>query len=330
MVGEVAVFIDLENLRYGLLNHYGMEPDFRQIVDKAQKYGRPTMMRAYADFSEHPSEITRQLSMCGIEAINIPVKRSLVTKGGQQMERVKNAADMALALDMMVEAFDADTGEKEKVFLMVSGDADYMRLVTQVRNRFGQRVVICSVPESVSNDLVAAAGNETDHYETPEVESVDPEELKTAIVAMVQRGPAPLHYWSLRIIDSWCQDPRQAIPGTAQGETRRHRRTVRRGRAVPAALPRRTLRQAGVRGAAGRRTGAGVGLPLGNRPAAGPRLPRLRTRCRGRSVADPLSLQGDLCVTVWETRREVVLSLPPRWGKVRMGVNRRGRGGAEA
>ena len=216
MVGEVAVFIDLENLRYGLLNHYGMEPDFRQIVDKAQKYGRPTMMRAYADFSEHPSEITRQLSMCGIEAINIPVKRSLVTKGGQQMERVKNAADMALALDMMVEAFDADTGEKEKVFLMVSGDADYMRLVTQVRNRFGQRVVICSVPESVSNDLVAAAGNETDHYETPEVESVDPEELKTAIVSMVQRGPAPLHYWSLRIIDSWCQDPRQAIPGTAK------------------------------------------------------------------------------------------------------------------
>lgn len=216
MVGEVAVFIDLENLRYGLLNHYGMEPDFRQIVDKAQKYGRPTMMRAYADFSEHPSEITRQLSMCGIEAINIPVKRSLVTKGGQQIERVKNAADMALSLDMMVEAFDADTSGKEKVFLMVSGDADYMRLVTQVKNRFGQRVIICSVPESVSNDLVAAAGNETDYYETPEVESVDPDTLKAAIVAMVQRGPAPLHYWSLRIIDSWCQDPRQAIPGTAK------------------------------------------------------------------------------------------------------------------
>jgi len=186
MVGEVAVFIDLENLRYGLLNHYGMEPDFRQIVDKAQKYGRPTMMRAYADFSEHPSEITRQLSMCGIEAINIPVKRSLVTKGGQQIERVKNAADMALSLDMMVEAFDADNGGKEKVFLMVSGDADYMRLVTQVKNRFGQRVIICSVPESVSNDLVSAAGNETDYYETPEVESVDPDTLKAAIEELLQ------------------------------------------------------------------------------------------------------------------------------------------------
>ena len=268
MVGEVAVFIDLENLRYGLLNHYGMEPEFRQIVEKAQKYGRPTMMRAYADFSEHPSEITRQLSMCGIEAINIPVKRSLVTKGGQQIERVKNAADMALALDMLVEAFDADTGGKEKVFLMVSGDADYMRLVTQVRNRFGQRVVICSVPESVSNDLVAAAGNETDHYETPEVESVDPDELKAAIVAMVQRGPSPLHYWSLRIIDSWCQDPRQSIPGTAKEKRDAIGELLRRGRAVPAALPRRTLRQAGVRGIAGRGACDGAGLPV-ERPASG-------------------------------------------------------------
>ena len=55
---------------------------------------------------------------------------------------------MALALDMLVEAFDADTGGKEKVFLMVSGDADYMRLVTQVKNRFGQRVIICSVPRA--------------------------------------------------------------------------------------------------------------------------------------------------------------------------------------
>lgn len=216
MADEVAVFIDLENLRYGLLNHYGVEPDFRQIVEKAQRYGRPTVMRAYADFSEHPAEITRQLSMCGIEAINIPVKRSLVSKNGQQVERVKNAADMALSLDMLIEAFDADTNQKEKAFLMVSGDADYMRLVTQVRNRFGQRVVIVSVPESVSNDLVAAAGGEEDHYETPEIESVDPRLLRGHIVAMVQRGPAPLQYWSLRVIDSWCQDPRQAIPGTAK------------------------------------------------------------------------------------------------------------------
>ena len=57
MSDEVAVFIDLENLRYGLLNQYGIEPDFNKIVEKARAYGRLTMMRAYADFSEHPRRL---------------------------------------------------------------------------------------------------------------------------------------------------------------------------------------------------------------------------------------------------------------------------------
>ncbi len=54
MPDQVAVFIDVENLRYGLINNYGIEPDFRAVVQEAQKYGRPSLMRAYADFAEHP------------------------------------------------------------------------------------------------------------------------------------------------------------------------------------------------------------------------------------------------------------------------------------
>lgn len=109
MDSEVAVFIDLENLRYSLLNNHGMEPDFQAIVEKAKKYGRPSKMRAYADFSEHPPGINRQLQIAGIEAINIPVKRTSVKRGQSQEIRVKNAADMVLALDAIVEAFDADS-----------------------------------------------------------------------------------------------------------------------------------------------------------------------------------------------------------------------------
>ena len=216
MSDEVAVFIDLENLRYGLLNQYGIEPDFNKIVEKARAYGRLTMMRAYADFSEHPPEISRQLTVAGIEAINIPVKRTHVHSGGVQVERVKNAADMVLAMDMLVEAFDADVSHKSKVFIMVTGDSDYVKLVTQVKNRFGHRVIISGVPNTVSNDLVVAAGNEADYYDAPAIESVDMEDLKRAIVEMVQRGPSPLQYWSLKIIDSWCQDVRQGIPGIAR------------------------------------------------------------------------------------------------------------------
>ncbi len=31
---EVAVFVDLENLRYSLFNLYGQEPNFHELVDK--------------------------------------------------------------------------------------------------------------------------------------------------------------------------------------------------------------------------------------------------------------------------------------------------------
>src|SRR5437870_3831115 len=122
MTDEVAVFVDFENLRYGILNNYGQEPNVQMIVEKGKKYGRPSIMRAYADFSEHPNELMRQLQVAGIEAINVPVKRSIYTKSGSgtQIERVKNAADMVLALDAVIEAHEADLNQKAKTFLLVT------------------------------------------------------------------------------------------------------------------------------------------------------------------------------------------------------------------
>jgi len=213
---EVAVFIDLENLRYGLLNYHGIEPDFQGLVEKARKYGRPSIMRAYADFSEHPSELNRALQVAGIEAINIPVKRTISDRGGKSVERVKNAADMVLALDAVLEAIEAYTARRNKVFLIVSGDRDYVKLVTILRNRYDQRVVIAGVPGQVAGDLVAAAGGEKDLIEIKQLPVADKHSIKEKIVKMVKGGPAPLKYWSVRLIDQWAQDSRQNIPGTAK------------------------------------------------------------------------------------------------------------------
>ena len=213
---EVAVFIDFENLRYGLLNYHGSEPDLQDLVEKAKKYGRPSIMKAYADFSEHPSELNRALQVAGIEAINIPVKRSTYDKGGKSVERVKNAADMVLALDAVLEAIEAYTSRQNKVFLIVSGDRDYIKLVTILRNRYEQRVVIVGVPGQVSADLVAAAGGEKAPIDIKQVPKADKNEIKESIVKMVKKGPAPLEFWSVRMIDQWAQDSRHNIPGTAK------------------------------------------------------------------------------------------------------------------
>jgi len=215
MSDEVAVFIDLENLRYGLLNNYGQEPDFGQLVNKAKKYGRPSMMRAYADFSEHPQPLNRQLQVLGIEAINIPVKRTQYTKTTGITERVKNAADMTLALDAIIEALEADNSNEKKIFLIVAGDRDYIKLVTLLRNKFGQRVIICGVPGCISSDLEMAAG-EKDPIDIISPKPVDRFQLKSALVSMIKKGPSPLIYWTRITIDQWAQDSRQAIPGTAK------------------------------------------------------------------------------------------------------------------
>ncbi len=213
--GEVAVFVDLENLRYSMLNLYGLEPDFQSLLDKVRMHGRPSVMRAYADFSEHPASLRRQLQIVGIEAINVPVKK--ISKPGQQhaVERIKNAADMVLALDAVLEASDADSVNNSKTFMLVTGDADYIKLITQLRNRFGQRVVVCGVPGSVSSDLIAAA-NAEDLINVQKPEPVSDEDVASAIVRLVKRGPAPLKFWSMKVLDEWCQHEKNAIPGTAK------------------------------------------------------------------------------------------------------------------
>ncbi len=216
MTQESAMFIDLENLRYSLLNLYGQEPDLNVIMEKAKKYGRPSLMKAYADFSEHPSELNRQLQVVGIDGMNTPVKRSVYKRGGKEVERIKNAADMCLALDAIMEAIDADINGKKKNFLIVAGDRDYVKLVTLIRNRFGQEVYIVGVPGAVSSDLVAAAGGNSDHIEIEPSPPVDKKLLKNNIINMIKSGPAPLKYWTVKIIDQWCQNPKKDIPGTAK------------------------------------------------------------------------------------------------------------------
>ena len=43
---EVAVFVDLENIRYSTINSYGREPDPLVWRDKALKYGLMAVARA--------------------------------------------------------------------------------------------------------------------------------------------------------------------------------------------------------------------------------------------------------------------------------------------
>ncbi|HWV36095.1 MAG TPA: NYN domain-containing protein [Thermomicrobiales bacterium] len=151
---EVAVFVDFENIRYSTINSFGREPDPLAWRDKAMKYGLMSVARAYADFEQHPPQARTRLDVAGFEAHHYPAKKSTDSHG---REKIASRSDLNLVVDIINTALVRPDIE---LFMIFSGDKDFIRLVTTLRNRLGKRVIICGVPGSVSPDLVAAAGEE--------------------------------------------------------------------------------------------------------------------------------------------------------------------------
>src|SRR5215211_2674479 len=151
---EVAVFVDFENIRYSTINSFGREPDPITWRDKALKYGLMAVARSYADFDQHPLPVRNRLDVAGFEAQHYPAKR---TTDNQGREKIVSRSDLNFAIDIINTAL---ARPDIKTFLLFTGDKDFIRVVTTLRNRLGKRVVISGVPGSVSPDLVAAAGEE--------------------------------------------------------------------------------------------------------------------------------------------------------------------------
>jgi uncharacterized LabA/DUF88 family protein len=179
--GEVAVFVDFENIRYSTINSYGREPDPLVWRDKALKYGLMSVARAYADFDQHPAQARTRLDVAGFEPQHYPAKKTSDTYG---REKIASRSDLNLVIDIINTVLvrpDLET------ILLFTGDKDFIRLVTTLRNRLGRRVIICGVPGSVSPDLVAAAGEEDP------LEMAQSEDLDLAVIQAIDTYVKQLH-----------------------------------------------------------------------------------------------------------------------------------------
>lgn len=152
--GEVALFIDFENVRYGLKNTYGLEPEPQKLMEKARKYGPVALANAYADFTEHPEFYRRKLEVAGISPRDIPRRSPDVAH--------KSSSDMAMLLDVIDCLLDRPT---VTTLILMTGDSDFIRAVARARYRFNKKVVVSGVPGCVSNDLIAAADINDPIYE---------------------------------------------------------------------------------------------------------------------------------------------------------------------
>jgi hypothetical protein len=96
----------------------------------------------------------------------------------------------------------------------MTGDSDYIRVITWIKNRFDKRVIVCGVPGTISADLVAAAG-EADHLEADQGVATDALLGSVeAIAIMMKRATPPTGFWTIKLIDQWARDGRNCVPGT--------------------------------------------------------------------------------------------------------------------
>lgn len=176
--GDVAVYIDFENIYISVRNRYDANPNFESIMDRCAEYGRVTIARAYADWYRYP-RVTNALYANSIEPIYVPTYH-YDQKEGRVGKAIKNSVDMHLCIDMM-----KSLGAYGNIgtFVLVTGDRDFIPLINAVRQQ-GKHTVVIGVAEATASHLAQAAddfiyygqvvkglerggsGSEADPYET--------------------------------------------------------------------------------------------------------------------------------------------------------------------
>jgi uncharacterized protein (TIGR00288 family) len=127
---RVALLIDFENIK---------PTSLKQIVERASIFGMVTVKRAYADWSTR-SEAKNILSELGVEAIH----------HFRTTRAKKNASDICLAVDAM----DLLYRDRADVFVLVTADSDFVRLVRRLRED-GKTVVGMGSRGVVSQTLIS-------------------------------------------------------------------------------------------------------------------------------------------------------------------------------
>jgi uncharacterized LabA/DUF88 family protein len=146
---DVGLFIDWENFKYSLYE-VGRMPNVTALIQAVrERYGRPALARAYADWQDYyhrKSADQMNLYAAGIEPVYVPSRR-----GPGQQDRIKNSVDVRMSLDCLEVSF---THAHLQTFVLVAGDADFQHVVGALRRR-GARVIMIGVSGSTALRLAA-------------------------------------------------------------------------------------------------------------------------------------------------------------------------------
>jgi uncharacterized LabA/DUF88 family protein len=147
---DVAVYVDYENLYISLRSTVGQNPNFDVIMDKCREFGRLTQVRAYADWSEFARVVTSQMFSSGVEPIYVPTRKFYDAKTRSQA--TKNSVDIVITIDIMKDVL---LSKNIDIFVLVSGDRDFVPLMNQIRAA-GKEVYAIGVAGCTSSELAVA------------------------------------------------------------------------------------------------------------------------------------------------------------------------------
>jgi uncharacterized LabA/DUF88 family protein len=142
---DTAIFIDLENVYYGL-KKYHFDPDHPDekhnlFLRLQEHYGRDSirLIEAYADFEQ------LDLSMMSLQKKRVHIHQ--VYGNGRDGRERKNAADIQLCIDAMEVLYQIP---EIRTFVIVSADQDMIPLLDRLWSK-GKRVeLVCLQDESLS------------------------------------------------------------------------------------------------------------------------------------------------------------------------------------
>jgi uncharacterized LabA/DUF88 family protein len=151
MPEDLAIFIDWENIYISTVTEYNSKPNVSAILEKAREHGRIVSATAYADWTDGDfRDAPPTLYSNGISPRYISAR---YFSGGRSQKRRTNSIDVMLAVecaDFLHHHAQVDT------YVLVTGDGDFIPLVSLLRSR-GKKVVVIGVSEATSYHLIESA-----------------------------------------------------------------------------------------------------------------------------------------------------------------------------
>ncbi|MFA5154822.1 MAG: NYN domain-containing protein [Patescibacteria group bacterium] len=143
---RVGILVDVSNMYHSAKNLYGKKVNFKEILLKAVAGRKLIRATAYAIRTENKEEapFVEALEQQGFE---VKMKDLQVFAGGAK----KADWDVGIAIDAIKLA------EKLDVLVIVSGDGDYLPLVSYLQNTKGCLVEIMAFRKTCSSKLIEEA-----------------------------------------------------------------------------------------------------------------------------------------------------------------------------